>query len=617
MAASNFALTREYIGLQAWRRRAGEGALVAANSRARSSVPLCFKRADAYTATHAAAPPLDRLMRDEPILILGAGINGAAIAREFLLNGVGVCLVDSADLAAGTTAYSSRLIHGGLRYLEHAEFHLVRESLAERRRLLRLAPQFVQPLRLYIPISSRVGGLGQAAARFLRLRTPRHWRSRRGLWLVQLGLWLYDAFARTERYERRATHAVDDANVPRVSAHSYSWLCSYMDAQVAFPERLVVALLRDCQRLAECFEVPFRLFTYRQAVRRGDTIELAGRAGQVEAELRPAAIVNATGAWVDRTLQSLNVPSRRLIGGTKGSHLVTCDESMRRALGGHGVYVEAADGRPVFILPLGQATLIGTTDVVYEAPPETAVASEGEVEYLLSTANALFPDAQLSRDDVLLHYSGVRPLPFAGDTNPAAITRRHTLHVHQDADPPMFSVIGGKLTTCRSLAEETVGEVLSRSGRDVQANSRDRALPGAEGFPTDPAELAAAQDRLATATGATSEQVRSVWTLCGSEARKLLDPAPTGPDQNDQNLAGTHIPLRAVRRVIREEWVVHLADLVERRLMLLYDRQLTAATLRQLAQTLAEEGVLEHEQIDKEVALYLERLATHFGRGIQ
>ena len=549
----------------------------------------------------------------QPILILGAGINGAAIAREFLLNRIGVCLVDSADLASGTTAFSSRLIHGGLRYLEYGEFDLVRESLAERRRLLRLAPQFVRPLRLHVPVSSRASGFLQAATNFLRLGKERRRRSRRGLWLVQLGLWLYDTTARTEGLEKRATHLVDDAGVPQVNCREYSWLCSYMDAQIAFPERLVVAMLRDCQSLANRFEVPFELLTYRQAARRGDTIELTDAKGKVEAELRPPAIVNATGAWVDRTLQRLNLASPRLIGGTKGSHLLTFNESLRRMLGGQGVYVEAADGRPVFVLPLGDATLVGTTDVVYEAPPETAVASEGELDYLLSTSNALFPEAKLSRDDIHLHYCGVRPLPFAGDTKPSAITRRHALHEHQAADPPLFSVIGGKLTTCRSLAEETVQHVLGRLGQSVEADSRERLLPGAEGFPDNSGDVTREQERLAVAVGVTREQIQAVWALCGTETQQMLGAAPTGPDEN---LAGTQLPLRFVRRVIQDEWVVHLSDLVERRLMLLYDRGLTATALHQLAGLLAEEGVFGREQIESEVTACQNRLATHFGRQV-
>ena len=183
------------------------------------------------------------------MLILGAGINGAAIAREFLLNDVPVYLVDRADIASGATSYSSRLIHGGLRYLEHGEFSLVRESLAERTRLLHLAPDYVTPLRFYIPITARWSGWGQAASRFLGLpaRSQRH--VPRGLLLVGTGLRFYDLFARGTTLPGRSIHRAGDGHLPAVHAR-YRWLCSYSDAQMGFPERFVVALLDDARRIA-------------------------------------------------------------------------------------------------------------------------------------------------------------------------------------------------------------------------------------------------------------------------------------------------------------------------------------------------------------------------------
>ena len=545
----------------------------------------------------------------QPVLILGAGINGAAIARELLLNRCPVCLVDTADLASGTTAASSRLIHGGLRYLEFGELGLVRESLAERRRLLNAAPHLVRPLRLYIPITNRGGGIGQAIKRVLGI-TGRQTQTRRGLWLVQLGLWLYDLCAGVDSLEKRATWSVQQAGLP-VDDQEYRWLCSYMDAQVAFPERLVVALLRDCERLAGRSGVPFELFNYCQVRRRGATIEVSSASGQVAAELRPAAIVNATGAWIDGTLQQLNVSSPRLLGGTKGSHLLTFNEPLRHALAGRGIYAEAEDGRPVFVLPLGAGTLVGTTDVVYEAPPETAIASEGELQYLLSTVNSLIPEANLTRRDVHLHYSGVRPLPYAGDTRPAAITRRHFLHEHMGQQPPMYSVVGGKLTTCRSLAEQLSSQVLPRIGRSVEANSRQRLLPGAEDLPASSAELAEQQHQIADELGLSPAQVQAVWALCGTETSKVLE---VSTETDRHNLAGTELPVAFVRQVIQQEWVRCLNDLVERRLMLLYDPGLRRSTLRQLATLLVEAGVIEPDQAAGQVSDGCQRLATQFGK---
>src|SRR5947199_5113236 len=166
-------------------------------------------------------------MPQQPVLILGGGINGAAAARELVLNGVPVWLVDTADLACGATAYSSRLIHGGLRYLEFGEFSLVKESLDERSRLLRLAPHLVKPLRLFIPVRNNWGGLTQAAGKFLGLPGKSKQTAHRGLRVVQLGLWLYDRYSRDKNLPPRSLHRLDEEGVPAVSHNVARRLWAY------------------------------------------------------------------------------------------------------------------------------------------------------------------------------------------------------------------------------------------------------------------------------------------------------------------------------------------------------------------------------------------------------
>lgn len=316
-------------------------------------------------------------MFDHPIVILGGGINGAAAARELALEGANVWLVDTADLAFGATAYSSRLIHGGLRYLEFAEFSLVRESLEERARLLRLAPQLVRPLRLFIPVKSRWGGLWTSAARFLGLPLASKQAAPRGLHVVQIGLALYDFYSQHGGLPPRSLHSVGDAGAPRIDPAAARWLWAYSDAQITYPERLVVDLLHDARALAAQRGTEFRVFTYSRATLAGKTLEIRpeGEPGADPiATAEPAAIINATGAWVDATLARLPVASRRLMGGTKGSHFLTFHQPLTELLGGRGVYTEARDGRPVFLLPLGAGTLVGTTDIPFSGDPATAVA---------------------------------------------------------------------------------------------------------------------------------------------------------------------------------------------------------------------------------------------------
>ena len=252
----------------------------------------------------------------------------------------------------------------------------------------------------------------------------------------------------------------------------------------------------------------------------------------VALEFQPSLIVNATGAWVDRTLRSLNVESKRLMGGTKGSHFVTSHPRLQQLLAGRAVYTEAGDGRPIFVLPFVNGTLIGTTDEPFEDDPATAVATPRELEYLVAAVNDVFPDLGLTTEDVGIHYAGVRPLPYSDATVTAAVTRRHWMEPNPNCAIPLYSIIGGKLTTCRSLAEEAADEILKHVGLPRTADSKDRPI-------TEPEP---------------------------SLAENVSD-----------------VPLDVAKHVIDTEWVTTLDDLVERRLMLLYHPALRRAYLEQLA----------------------------------
>jgi glycerol-3-phosphate dehydrogenase len=548
-----------------------------------------------------------------PVLILGAGINGCAIARELLLGGVAVWLVDAADIGSGATSGSSRLIHGGLRYLEFGELDLVKESLAERTRLLRLAPQFVQPLRLWIPVASQFGGMLAAPGRFFGWRWwPEPAPSQgRGITLVRAGLALYDAYARDPLLPKHQVMKSANAPLPVDRGH-YRWMCSYYDAQVTYPERLVLAMLEDARQLAHQQGLDFRVFNYHEATRSGEMVEVrpVGRTEPGET-LRPAAIINATGAWVDLTLRRLQVPSARLMGGTKGSHAFTFNHRLREALAGQGIYAEARDGRPIFITPLADTILIGTTDEPFEGPPEEALATGRELDYLLKSVNAILPAVQLEPADIDFHYSAVRPLPYVDASTPAAITRRHSLVEQEVAGVPLISVVGGKLTTMRSLAEQTARAVLDRLGRQPSTNSRDRVIPGGENYPADRQGVELAVEQIAAGVGLPSASVAAVWKLCGTRCESIL------ASSADRELLGdTPLPCSFVRWSIRHEWAHTLADLVERRLMLLYDPRLTRICLRRLAELLAEAGIILAAEIDARVDEEIARLAARFGKRV-
>ena len=597
------------------------------------------------------------------VVILGAGINGAALARELVLNGLSVVVVDADDIAAGTTRWSTRLVHGGLRYLEYGELTLVRESLAERNRLLRLAPHLVRPLGFVVPVQGWFGGLASAAARILGFEAcARRWageRGRGGL-TVACGLWLYDLLSTGSVWPRRCLVRGGEPGMPAVDAARYPLAGVYDDAQMVFPERFTVELLVDARTIAAEKQVFFNIFTRRTAHLEADgrlrvaSVAAQNRAQDSEIVFVPRAIVNATGAWVDHTLGELlpagggaagrlrsgeqqsgehltgqRLTRQRLIGGTKGSHLLVDHAGLREALGARGVYAEAADGRPVFVLPFGaRLVLVGTTDIPFAGDPSTARTDADEIDYLVAAVRLLFPAAAPSRGDVVQHYCGVRPLPArrADGSTPAGITRRHMLVRLDGAPLPLWSIVGGKLTTCRSLAEGAAAEVLAVLGLPVAATSRTRPLPGAcslrEG--EELAERCAAIGVVAGVPDAAARAMaQAVVGLFGARAGAAVGIDATRSDagvadrEAFQPLGDSPLPRGVVRFCLDQEWAETLADIVERRLLLAFDPELSMATLRAVAAELVRAGRLSAERSDSEVASFVEMMAERYGKRLQ
>ena len=565
------------------------------------------------------------------IVVLGAGINGAAIARELLLSGVGVIVVDGDDIAAGATAWSTRLIHGGLRYLEYGEIGLVRESLTERNRLVRLAAHLVRPLPFYLPVAGRWGGLWAAAARLVGCESlARAWRAGkgRGSWTVGIGLSLYDLLAAGFGWPRHRMVRAGGAGMPQVDATAFPRAGLYCDAQLLFPERFAVELLVDARDIAAAAGTRFEVCTQRHAELGCDGVLRVGPSpvGGGPFEVRPDAIVNATGAWVDRTLAAVfpggaGAAGRRLIGGTKGSHLVVRCPPLRAALADYGIYAEAADGRPVFVLPFGpELVLVGTTDIPYVGDPAEARADEAEIGYLLAAVTRLFPTVAVGRDHVQQHYCGVRPLPFVSDNarSPAGVTRRHLVVRQEGASMPVWSIVGGKLTTCRSLAETTAAMVLGTLGLPVLGTSRERPLPGH----CDEASRAAAMLEcrgLAEQAGLPRAHAAAVAentvALFGARAA-LVWRGADGPAADGRLIRGVGLPLAAVRFCVDEEWATTLDDLIERRLMLSFHERLSREAIADVAAALADAGALATDRVAAAVDGCVARLEERYGRRV-
>ncbi len=392
------------------------------------------------------------------VIVIGAGINGAGIARDAAMRGLKVLLLDKGDFGGGTSSWSTRLIHGGLRYLEHGEFGLVRESLRERETLLRIAPHLVRPLPLLVPIYKV---------------------ARRGHWTMRAGMVAYDILSidKSLPRHRMLSRATTLAEMPKLKPEGLLGSALYYDAQVEFAERLV---------LENALAAVEHNATVRIYARVDKLIVEAGRVCGVEFidertgarnSKRGEIILNAAGPWVDQLLRSADVNSPQLIGGTKGSHIIVAPFPGAPA---SAVYVEAeTDQRPFFIIPWNGNYLIGTTDIRYVGNLDIVRIEADEIAYLLRETNRIIPSASLSRDKILYTYAGVRPLPFTGDKGEASITRRHFMHRHPQFNN-LFSIVGGKLTTYRSLAEEAVDLVFKELRRTFPLCATSQvALPGA------------------------------------------------------------------------------------------------------------------------------------------
>jgi glycerol-3-phosphate dehydrogenase len=404
------------------------------------------------------------------VVVIGAGINGAGIARDAAMRGLKVLLVDKGDVGGGTSAGSTRLIHGGLRYLEHFEFGLVRESLRERETLLRIAPHLVRPLPIVIPIYKR---------------------GKRGRTTIRAGMIAYDLLSWGKSLPRHRMLSAEETlrQMPGLKVEGLIGAAVYYDAQVEFAERLVV------ENVLAAVEHGATVLTYSPVT---DLLIEEGvvagvRVGDKADEFPAKVVINAAGPWVDALLDrnsrrdGKKKEGERLVGGTKGSHVVVAGfEGAPES----AVYVEAvSDGRPFFIIPWNGNYLLGTTDVRFEGEPGEAHAEAWEIEYLLSETNRAFPQALLTREDVLYTYAGVRPLPFTSDGDEESITRRHFLREHRPFGN-LISVVGGKFTTYRSLAEECVDLVLRNLGWGfTRSKTSEIPLPGASGFdPCNPRE---------------------------------------------------------------------------------------------------------------------------------
>jgi glycerol-3-phosphate dehydrogenase len=540
------------------------------------------------------------------ILIIGAGINGIGVFRDLAFQGVGSLMVDAGDFCSATSSASSRLIHGGIRYLEIGEFALVRESVVERNRLLLDAPHHVRPLRVWVPVDNLLRGAPSAVGRFLHLlRKP----GPKGAMVMAIGLWVYDFFGRPFRTmpkHRMVPKAEFRRSMPAL-APSVRYVGEFWDARLTAPERLGLEMV--AQGEAAC--PASKAAPYVSVVGRdGGTVHLRDEVTGERFTVEPKVVINCGGARVDLIDAGLGI-SERLIGGTKGSHLVLRNREFADGLDGGMLYFETPDHRICLAYPLdAEHVLLGTTDIRTDDPDDIA-CSAAEVDYLFEVMTLIMPTLRLDRDQIVFTYAGIRPLPVS-DGVAGAISRDHSIRTFPadgDRPFPVLSLVGGKWTTFRACAEEIADEVLRFVGQSRLRSTAGVAVGGGADFPADrEAYLAAEARRL----GLTTARMATLFDRYGTGAVSLVEsfageseiPLTTLPDYSYQE----------VTAISQRERVTRLADLVLRRTHVALLGSAGPATIAELADVVGRALAWSPDRIEAEETTTMDLLATRHGR---
>ncbi|MGI3786438.1 MAG: FAD-dependent oxidoreductase [Janthinobacterium lividum] len=515
------------------------------------------------------------------VIVVGAGINGVGIARDAALRGLRVLLVEQDDICSGVSAWSGRLVHGGLRYLEQYDVKLVHESLAERERLFRQAPHLVRPIPLMIPMYTH---------------------NRRPGWMIELGMIAYDVLSwrKSPPWHRVLTARRTRARFPGAGQDGLRGSAVFYDGQVELAERLCVELAVDSVRHGATVRTHARVDSPVLEDGRVTGVEWVDQLDGGRGRALAPVVLNVAGPWIDNIFTASDgLPAQpRLNGGTKGSHLVV--DAFPGAPTDVVYYESRRDGRLVLVIPWLGRYLIGTTDIRFDADPEEARCDIGELDYLLGEVNALVPQAHLTRDDVLYTYSGVRPLPYVPDQAESSVPRSHSLHDHApDGLPGLVSVVGGKLTTFRSLAQDAVDEVYVRLGRpSPPCPTLDRPFPGAE-----TADLGGVRAALVDAGAAAPVAARLV-RVYGSRARDVWDLT-----QGDPGLARvldepSAVTVAEVRFAMRAELARTLTDVMARRTLLAFEPGHGLASVDEVAAVMAEELGWNEHRLTEELTGY-------------
>lgn len=498
----------------------------------------------------------DRLGTSVDLLIIGGGITGAGVARDAARRGLSVALVEQNDLASGTSSRSSKLVHGGLRYLEHYEFSLVFEAVSERRILLDIAPHLVNPLAFLFPVYKE---------------------SRKNLWFIKTGMWVYEGLSlfRSPQLHRNLTPSDLLEEEPALGQTGLQGAPLYYDCATD-DARLTLETASDAVRAGAAVVTRARVERLLIENGRVQGAVVADTEGGTTKEVIAKVVVNATGPWTDAIRGLATDQPIALLRPTKGVHFVV--EQRRLPLRHAVILFHPDDGRALFAIPWGDRTYVGTTDTDHQGTIDEIAATSDDIRYLLRATSTYFPAENIGRDDIISTWAGLRPLiapPSNAKADESAVSREHQIEVGPTG---MITVAGGKLTTYRRMAAEVVDSVVKLLRlssptplRFLPAETEVHPLPGAVGWPADDDPTRVSRVIQAVAPSLIEDDT-ALWlaNTYGTRGQEVARLVHQTPDLAQRLVHRRPEILAAVDWAVREECASHLDDFMIRRSQLYF-----------------------------------------------
>ena len=540
----------------------------------------------AQSPAQSRAERIDQTRSGFDVVIVGGGVNGAGIAWDAALRGLRVLLLDKGDIGSGTSSWSSKMIHGGLKYLEKYDVPLVRESLREREWLLQAAPHLVKELRFIIPFYKA------------NAHSPA---------VLSLGMVAYEALSFDKSLQRFSMFTRDGLlrREPGLNPEGLTGGAIYSDAQVNYAERLSWEIAQAAIRAGA------QLLTHCRVTRLGvengrvTSVDFHDEIGGGDHTVPAKAVVNAAGPWIDEVwgnAAELMLP--RMNGGTKGTHLVV---DPFPGAPKDAFYYESEDARPMMVIPWMGRYLLGSTDIRFDDDLDMASATPDEYDYILHETNKVLPGANLTVDDIHYSYTGVRPLPYVDANDVADITRRHDIRQLPGSDG-LYTLVGGKLTTFRQVGEDVGDLLMRRFGLKRKSVTHKLPLPG--GGQPDAGRIRAALDgsglpavtvdRFVAQYGSAAPDV-AAFVTASDERRELIDEA-------------FGLTVGEVEWAITHEEAYRLADVLARRTMIGLENDLGQRVIEPVADVCARVLEWSDERRDAEIAAYRHYLTRFIPR---